>query len=725
MNESWILGFLVGYPFVGGLLSWTVGKCAGLGADGKAGCELWVGGLMADFFVVTEFLVMAALFCHGVKLLAAGSAGLGADGAVLSLYVPEICGFGLSFVLDGFRLVYGMIAAFMWMMAVILSRRYFAGHGNTARFYLFMLLTLGATMGVFLSSDLYTTFVFFEMMSFTSYVWVAQEENVPSLRAADTYLAVAVIGGLVMLMGIFVVRHELGTLQMAELSAAAAAYENKPLLYGLGCCMLVGFGAKAGAFPLHIWLPKAHPVAPAPASALLSGILTKTGIFGVLVTTCGLFRFDARWGSLILLIGVLTMLIGALLAVFSVDLKRTLACSSMSQVGFILIGVGMQGLLGEENALAVHGTMLQMVNHSLIKLVLFLAAGVIYMDTHALDLNEIRGYGRKKPFLKVVFLIGALAIGGIPFFGGYISKTLLHESIVEFGGGMWMHALEYVFLFSGGLTVAYMTKLFTAVFIEKNEDPARQQRYDGQAAYRNVECVFALGGSAAVLLCWGLFPHTLMDRVAALGQGLMGLSEFGHVVNYFSLTNLSGGLVSITIGALVYLLVIRRFLMKEGAYVNRWPSWLDLENRLYRPVLMEFIPLLSGACCYVLDVLTDQIVRMLIPVGAVCTRVLDSLADGLVVSLRRSIYRDSPLPHERTEGNLFTDCVGDLMNGLQSLANRIWRRSRPTDVDYRHRAAVRYEELRESELIIGRSLSFGLMLAGVGLCLTLIYILWM
>ena len=117
-----------------------------------------------------------------------------------------------------------------------------------------------------------------------------------------------------------------------------------------------------------------------------------------------------------------------------------------------------------------------MVNHSLIKLVLFLAAGAVYMNAHALNLNDIRGFGRKKPLLKAIFLIGALAIGGIPLFGGYVSKTLLHESIVECGGGLGMRLLEYTFLFSGGLTVAYMTKLFVAVFVEKNGDSPMEIR---------------------------------------------------------------------------------------------------------------------------------------------------------------------------------------------------------------------------------------------------------
>lgn len=243
-------------------------------------------------------------------------------------------------------------------------------------------------------------------MSFTSYTWVAHEETKEALRAAETYLAVAVIGGLVMLMGLFILYRELGTLEITALAEAvrshtlageSGAVRYRNLFIGASC-LLFGFGAKAGVFPLHIWLPKAHPVAPAPASALLSGILTKAGIFGVLVVSCSLLQFDVRWGALILFLGVLTMFTGALLALFSVNLKRTLACSSVSQIGFILIGIGMQGLLGEEGSLAIRGSLLHMVNHSLIKLVLFMAAGVVFMNLHKLNLNEIRGFGRKNLF---------------------------------------------------------------------------------------------------------------------------------------------------------------------------------------------------------------------------------------------------------------------------------------------------------------------------------------
>lgn len=760
MKNSFILGFLVFYPFLGGFLAWIAGNWGiqilnqinnksvtdAQSGNGNKGIGFISANnvfrdYLADFIVISEFAVMAVLFARY-----AHNAG---EGAVLALHIPGICGFGLSFTLDGFRLIYGAVAALMWMMTTILSRQYFAHHENRNRFYLFLLLTFGATMGVFLSADLYTTFIFFEIMSFTSYVWVAQEENELSLRAAVTYLAVAVTGGLVMLMGLFIVYHELGTLEMSQLLPAVRAYlgaagetvgadevmagaisvHSRTLLYAAGICMLFGFGAKAGAFPLHIWLPKAHPVAPAPASALLSGILTKTGVFGVLVTTCGLFLHDGTWGSLILTIGVLTMFGGALLAVFSIDLKRTLACSSMSQIGFIMVGIGMQCLLGEENALAVHGTLLHMVNHSMIKLVLFMAAGVIFMNTHALDLNVIRGYGRKKPLLKVIFLIGALTIGGIPLFGGYISKTLLHESIVEFSGGWIIRAVEYIFLFSGGLTVAYMTKLFVSIFVEENESKEQQRKYDAQKHYMNNESTFALAGSAVILLLWGVLPYTVMDRVAVLGQRFMYLEEAGHTVHYFSMKNLSGGLVSITIGVLVYVFVIRKFLMRESekgkrSYINVWPSWYDLENLIYRPLLLEVLPAVLGTVCSFFDRLLETVLHYVLPVCGVFCRVLDSLVDLSVVVLRKTIYRDSPLPHERSEGNVFTEAIGHVMNFFQKIANYTWRRSRPIQKDYVHIVAVKDAEFRENNTIISRSLSFGLLLFGIGLCLTLIYIIW-
>lgn len=630
------------------------------------------------------------------------------------LWISGVCGMGLHFQIDGFRGLYGCLAALMWMAAMLFSKEYFIHAKQTGRYLFFNLWTLGATLGVFLSADLYTTFLFFEMMSFTSYVWVAQEESEEALRAGQTYLAVSVIGGLALLMGLFLLYHELGTLEIAELFEAAQRSQNRQLLTWAGLCVFVGFGAKAGAVPLHIWLPKAHPVAPAPASALLSGMLTKAGIFGIAVISCQIFWENMAWGSFLLWIGVLTMFGGALLAVFSVNLKRTLACSSMSQIGFVLIGLGMQGILGEENALAVRGTLLHMVNHSLFKLVLFLAAGVVAMNLHKLDLNEIRGFGRGKPLLHFAFAMGALGISGIPFWNGYISKTLLHESIVEgLGFGVpGIAAAEWIFLISGGMTFAYMLKLYIAIFWEKHPDAQVQKSYDAlNGCYMSKLSAAALTLPALLFPLMGCFSHQIMDRLADFGQGFFRLAASSESVAYLSWGNLKGAAISVVIGAAVYFLLIRGGLMKKrdgvSVYWNGWPKWLDLEDRIYRPLLLDILPFLFGVLC----------------------RILDSLLDGLLVLLRKTVYRDRKIPHELEEGSAFTHLLGSVCDWARRCRRRLLHRETleeisEENVSYEHKFAVIREELIETNTIIRRSLSFGLLLFYVGLVFTLLYLLW-
>lgn len=700
---KWLIGSLVFLPMIAAFGGYLAGRYK------KS---------VRDYFVMgatgIEFFLFAVLF---LPMAAGGERVLSAD-------FPGVCGMGLHFMLDGFRVMYGMIAAFMWFMSTLFSREYFSHYRNRNRYYFFLLLTLGATEGVFLSADFYTTFIFFEMMSLTSYVWVAQDEKKESMRAAETYLGVALIGGLVMLMGIFLLNSVTGTLMFKDLTGLwrSGSYEDIPggleKLWAAGFCMLFGFGAKAGAFPLHIWLPKAHPVAPAPASALLSGILTKTGMFGILILTSYIFLGNIFWGSVILLIGIFTMVVGAVLALFSVDLKRTLACSSVSQIGFILVGVGMSGLLGDENSSAVWGSLLHMVNHSLIKLVLFMAAGVVFMNVHKLNLNEIRGFGRKKPLLHFIFLMGAFGISGVPLWNGYISKTLLHESIVKYMELMragkvssyftlgTMEWIEWIFLISGGLTAAYMTKLYVALFIEKNQNSKVQEKFDSlKGNYMNKLSAGALTLSAVLLPIMGFFPNQVMSPVANLGQGFMHLQKGAGGAEWFSPESLKGAGISLLIGAVIYLAVVRLWMMKkkEGrrVYVNRWHRYLDLENVIYRPVLLKGLPFVFGVLC----------------------RALDSMVDFVVVLLRKTVYKDSKLPHELEEGTRITYAMGCLANGFERGANAtIWRKH-PRNVDYVHKYALVYEEMSEEGTIIGRSLSFGLLLFCIGLIITVVYLL--
>lgn len=635
---------------------------------------------------------------------------------IFNLYVNDICGFGLNFRLDGFRLVYVIVASFMWLMSMSYSVEYMAHYKNKTRYYIFSVLTYLATVGVFLSADLITTFLFFEIMSFTSYVWVVQDERAESLRAGSTYLAIAVMGGLVMLMGLFMLYDLTGTLMIADLHQAVQPYLGTTRLYITAGLMLFGFGAKAGAFPLHIWLPKAHPVAPAPASALLSGVLTKAGVFGILVISCEIFLGDEKWGTFILTLGVITMFLGALLALFSIDLKRTLACSSVSQIGFILVGIGMQGLLGEENALAVRGTLLHMVNHSMIKLALFMAAGVVYMNLHELDLNKIKGFGKKKPLLNFIFLMGALGIGGMPLWNGYVSKTLLHEAIVEYtellheghlsaflySAGA-MKAIEWIFIISGGITVCYMTKLYVVLFVEKNSDEKRQKEFDAKKKYMNPVSATALTLSALYMPIAGMIPGLTADKIADLGEGFMNTEILAKRVHYFSGTNMIGAIYSLVIGFALYFVVVRKLLMKNGEYLNRWPKYLDLEDYFYRPLLLTVLP---GICVFI-------------------CRIADRFVDSIVVLLRKSIFCDAAIPTEPSEGNDLTHSVGGRIDDFIRVLNEGYFSYHPIAPEVEHKMALKRKYFNESQMIISRSMSYGLFLACIGLVLVIVYMLFM
>lgn len=593
MNHSIILPFLVFFPMLGGIIGYIIGR------KNKNARDYWA--------------MLVTLLTFGASLLLIGKEE--------AFHETGICGLGLLFAGGGLQVILAVLTGAIWFITTIYSKEYFQQDRNRNRYYLFMLLTEGATMGIFLSADFFTTFIFFEIMSFTSFVMVMHDETKEAMRAAHTYLAVAVLGGLVTLMGLFMLYQKTGTLQMDQLQQFMAQQTDKSAFYGIGVLVFFGFAAKAGLFPLHIWLPNAYTLAPAPASALLSCLLTKTGVFGIMMITAKIFFHDAPWGNFMLILGMITMLMGAILALFSINLKRTLACSSMSQIGFMMVGIAMQGILGEHNALAASGTLLHFINHSLLKLVLFLSAGVVFMNLHELDLNKIKGFGRDKLLLKVVFLMALLGIGGIPFWNGYVSKTLLHESIVEYihileeagQSVFYMKTVEYLFLFAGGLTLAYMTKIFVAVFVEKNSHPLPVQK---QGAYLNLVNKVILALCALALPVCGMLPHLTQDRISAVGVTFLGAHAPDHAVEYFAWVNLKGAVISLIVGAAVYFLFVRTVLMRENeqgetVYLDRWPAWLNLEDKVYRPLLLGVLPFIGGFFARLAGTLTDGFISLL------------------------------------------------------------------------------------------------------------------
>lgn len=700
MNGDIRILLLLCIPLLGSFL------CYGLGR----GEETAAGSLRVR---LRDLLFVAVCgVCFGLSLWLAVAADGGAE---VSLRVAKVCGKGMSFTVDGFRGLYLVLSSFAWFMTALFSMDYMRREHRRNRYYFFVLFTMAATLGVFLSADLYTTFLFFEAMSLASYVWVAQEETEDALRASKTYLAVAVIGGLVMLMGLFLLEHLAGTLTISELYEACRGVTDRNLLYAAGGCLLFGFGAKAGCFPLHIWLPKAHPVAPAPASALLSGILTKSGIFGVLVLVGQIFRHDADFGLVVLWLGTATMVIGALQALFSTDIKHTLACSSVSQIGFVLVGAGAAGILGEDNALAVRGTILHMVNHSLFKLILFQIAGVVVLNLGVRGLNEIRGFGRGKKLFGFGFLTGALGIAGVPLFSGYASKTLLHEALVECyrltGNGMY-RGLEWIFLLSGGCTLAYMLKLFVVLFVRKpsrevlaaeRKSAAKRGRRGG---YLGVCGGIAIAVPSALIPLLGVFAGRLMDGIADRAQGFAGGVSPEHAVSYYAWENLKGSLISIALGILVYFLIVRPAAERrtedgEIVYVNRWPSWLDLENLLYRPLLLTILPFL----------------------GAAFARVFDKLVDGLVRLLKKTLLRPVYAEKSGSLSESVCNLLGHILNGGAAVLNATVRRKRPIPYRYVERVNRAREDLGESVKLVSRSLSYGLLAFCLGLILLLVYLI--
>ena len=593
INNSIILPFLVFFPMLGGIIGYIIGR------KNKNARDYWA--------------MLVTLLTFGASLLLIGKEE--------AFHETGICGLGLLFAGGGLQVILAVLTGAIWFITTIYSKEYFQQDRNRNRYYLFMLLTEGATMGIFLSADFFTTFIFFEIMSFTSFVMVMHDETKEAMRAAHTYLAVAVLGGLVTLMGLFMLYQKTGTLQMDQLQQFMAQQTDNSAFYGIGVLVFFGFAAKAGLFPLHIWLPNAYTLAPAPASALLSCLLTKTGVFGIMMITAKIFFHDAPWGNFMLILGMITMLMGAILALFSINLKRTLACSSMSQIGFMMVGIAMQGILGEHNALAASGTLLHFINHSMLKLVLFLSAGVVFMNLHELDLNKIKGFGRDKLLLKVVFLMALLVIGGIPFWNGYVSKTLLHESIVEYihileeagQSVFYMKTVEYLFLFAGGLTLAYMTKIFVAVFVEKNSHPLPVQK---QGAYLNPVNKVILALCALALPVCGMLPHLTQDRISAVGVTFLGAHAPDHAVEYFAWVNLKGAVISLIVGAAVYFLFVRTVLMRENeqgetVYLDRWPAWLNLEDKVYRPLLLGVLPFIGGFFARLAGTLTDGFISLL------------------------------------------------------------------------------------------------------------------
>ncbi|MCT4596241.1 MAG: proton-conducting transporter membrane subunit [Anaeromicrobium sp.] len=496
----------------------------------------------------------------------------------IKVIIPDIMGTGLELKLDSFRYIFVWVTSFIWFLCTLYSTGYLIRYKNRNRYYAFFMLTLSSTIGIFLSNNILNLFTFFEIMSFTSYALIIHDQDKYSLDAGKSYLSMAIGAGLVLLMGIFLLFDYTETLNIEEIPHKLHMLGN--LKYIISTLILIGFGAKASVYPLHIWLPKAHPAAPTPASAILSGILIKTGIFGMIITVNMLMESDFALSIIMLGFGAINMFFGGFMALFQRNIKRILAYSSMSQAGYILLGMGLIGIL-EEKGLAVYATLYHIFNHALFKVLLFMGAGIIYMVLHELSINKIRGFGRHKKIVKGMFLIGLLAITGTPGFNGFISKTLLHEALAEgahlYHNGYFM-LLEIIFYMSSAFTVAYLLKIFVFVFMKEN--PEFYGQYKEHVKKRSLIPMIVLG---VTIMYIGFNPQVL-EPLLKRSLSTFNIEESIHL-HIYTFHNIKGSLISTIIGLIIYFAYVNRVLLKDKSYVNPTLGWINLEENIYKPVI--------------------------------------------------------------------------------------------------------------------------------------------
>ncbi|MBQ6678919.1 MAG: proton-conducting membrane transporter [Lachnospiraceae bacterium] len=385
--------------------------------------------------------------------------------------------------MDGVSRVFLLISAWGFLLAGIFSFRYMdheekEGSYPEKLFYCFYLFSLTALVGMALSDNLITLYLFFEMLTLLSMPLVLFERTKEATAAALKYLFYSIGGAFLALGSIFVLYAYggAGSFALGGTLDPAAAAGHETLLLIMILLGVIGFGAKAGLYPLHAWLPTAHPVAPAPASAVLSGIIAKAGVLAIvrmIFFTAGPELIRGTYVQYVLLsAALLTVFMGSMMAYREKLFKKRLAYSSISQIAYALFGFFLLNTAG------FVGGMLQVVFHAIVKICLFLTAGSLIYNTERKSVDEYRGLGRVMPVTFVSFTLASLSLIGIPPFGGFISKWYLAEGALSSGLPVFDWLGPVILLISALLTAGYLLPLSIAAFFPgKNFDEKSVKQY--------------------------------------------------------------------------------------------------------------------------------------------------------------------------------------------------------------------------------------------------------
>lgn len=493
------------------------------------------------------------------------------QGELPSGALPGLLG-QFNFGLDPFGLLFALFGSFVWLSATLYATAYVSEDPARVRFLAVLLALLGANMGVVLAADLLTLFVFFELLGLVALLVVIHSGSDEARSAGVKYFWMTFGGGLVLLAGVLVVLMQSGSLAWQPLPESVGS-GWRWAIFGL---LLIGFGVKAGMVPLHIWLPAAHPVAPAPASALLSGVMIKAGAYGLFRSLNMLLRPETGatdWnevvsmGLMLAVLGIITLTTGTLMALLQHSIKRMLAWSSVSQMGFILTGLGAGAMLAADGAMASAGGLLHVVNHALFKSCLFLAAGAIALRCGSDDMRHLGGLWRHMPVTFVCVLVASAGLAGVPLFNGFVSKSMIHHGLVDAGqlpGGRILLYGEWLFLAAAAGTIAYFSKFIFLVFIR----PAPQtDRQPGREASPAMLAGMLLPLPAIVWL--GVSPHGIMERLLAPGLSDWAVAaapiEYYLERYFFSAADLVSFLILLAGGLVLFALGLKSGLFERRA----------------------------------------------------------------------------------------------------------------------------------------------------------------
>ncbi len=420
------------------------------------------------------------------------------------------------------------------------------------------LLTAGMAM-VVLARDGVLFLMAWEVMALAAFFLVATEDNKPEVReAAWVYLVATHVGTLSLFAFFALLRYGTGSFQLWSALPASVAPRTAMALFIVGA---VGFGLKAGLMPLHVWLPGAHANAPSHVSAILSGVMLKAGLYGLVRVTALLPNPPAWWGVTLLVAGVLSAVLGICFATGQRDLKRLLAYSSIENVGIITLGLGLATLGRSLNradwvVLGLGGALLHVLNHGLFKPLLFMGAGGILHAAHTRQMDLLGGLGKRMPRTSVLFVIGAVAISGLPPLNGFIGELFIYlglfRTVTSTGGWGWVGLAAPALALVGAIAVASFVKLLGAVFAGTARSAHAAHAHDPDTLM--LLPMWTLAGGCLFIGVVPLFVIGVLDRAVA-GWAPPTLGSLGTIRNYVSVAWLTATaialLAAVTLGALM------------------------------------------------------------------------------------------------------------------------------------------------------------------------------